>query len=203
MGLTLTWTALMNIAAVVQAQEQLAVTRVEEDWELVVGQPDADSTAPQVTCVTSPLGDLSGLHASVELNHQTQPDFGSGGVNLQLWNGEDSAGTRESVPRGLLNYANETVRWTQAMSLTEYGLRFSVNGDSTTWGHFGGDGTLKATLSTSLSNLNAYRPSVSVAKSGVGFASNRVTRLVLKEVRYYSSQNLLARDTTERVVYPK
>ena len=62
---------------------------------------------------------------------------------------------------------------------------------------------MKISQTTSLSSLNAYRPEVSVANSGVGFAANRVERLVLKEVRYYSAQGLLSRDTSERVVYPK
>jgi hypothetical protein len=74
------WAAVSFTAAV--AQEQATVIRVEEDWQLVVREPDAESTAPQVTCVISPCGDLDGLYASIELNHQTQPDFASGGVHL-------------------------------------------------------------------------------------------------------------------------
>ena len=187
-----------------QAQDQTTVVRVEEDWQLVVGQPDAASTAPQVTCVISPQGDLGGLYASVELNHQTQPDFASGGVHLQAWNGEQWTGTRASSAQGRLGEAGETVTWTQSISLgTRGGLRFSVEGDSTTWGHFGGSNQMRIWSSTSLTSLNAYRPEVSVANSGVGFAANRVERLVLKEVRYYSAQGLLSTDTTERVVYPK
>ena len=41
------------------------VVRVEEDWELVVGTPDANSDAPQVTCVISPTGDVDDVHAGV------------------------------------------------------------------------------------------------------------------------------------------
>lgn len=202
-GIVLTWMAVVNLAPVVEAQEQAAVTRVEEDWELVVAQPDPDTTAPQVTCVISPSGNLDGHYASVELNHQTQPDFASGGVHLQSWSGEDPLGTYTSSQTGLLNLESETVTWTQSMELVGSALKFSVEGDSATWGHFGGGEELKANVGSSLENLNDYRPDTSVANSGVGFASNRVTRLVLKEVRYYSAQGLLLSDTTERVVYPK
>jgi hypothetical protein len=202
-GVVLTWMAVMNVAAVVDAEEQAAAIRVEEDWELVVGDPDPEATAPQVTCVISPVEGLDGRYASIELNHQTQPDFASGGVHLQTWNGEESLGTRDSSQHGQLNQAGETVRWTQSMQLDGSALKFAVAGDSATWGHFGGEGQLQDTVSTTLSNLSGYHPSTSVANSGVGYASNRVTRLVLKEVRYYSAQGLLTRDTAERVVFPK
>jgi hypothetical protein len=202
-GLLFTLAVVMSFA-LAQAQDQATVVRVEEDWQLVVGQPDATSTAPQVTCVISPQGDLGGLYASIELNHQTQPEFSPGGVHLQTWNGEQYLATRNSPRQGRLDESGETVTWTQSMDLgTEGGLRFSVEGDSTTWGHFGGPEQMRISQTTSLSSLNAYQPSVSVGNSGVGFAANRVTRLVLKEVRYYSAQGLLSRDTTERVVYPK
>jgi hypothetical protein len=202
-GLVLSWMAVMNIAAAVNAQEQAAIVRVEEDWELVVGEPDPEATAPQVTCVISPVEDLNGRYASIELNHQTQPDFASGGVHLQTWHGEDALDTQDSAQQDPLSQEAETVRWTQSMQLTDCGLKFAVAGESATWGQFGGEGELRATVSTSLSSLNEYRPSTSVARSGVGFASNRVTRLVLKEVRYYSAQGLLSRDNSERMVYPK
>ncbi len=202
-GIVLTWMALVNLAGVVKAQDQTPVMRVEEDWELVVAEPDLETTAPQVTCVVSPTDGLDGYYASIELNHQTQPDFSSGGVHLQTWAGEEPLDTEGSTEQGLLSLESETVRWTQSMQLVGSALKFAVEGDSATWGHFGGGGELRATVGTTLSSLNDYRPDTSVAHSGVGLASNRVTRLVLKEVRYYSAQGLLLRDTTERVVYPK
>ena len=52
------------------------VDRIEEDWELVVTTPDSGTTAPQVTCVISPTGNLNSAHATIELNHHTQPIFG-------------------------------------------------------------------------------------------------------------------------------
>jgi hypothetical protein len=47
MGLTLTWTALMNVAAVVQAQEHLALWRMDSQ-ELVAEQLDEDESPPRV-----------------------------------------------------------------------------------------------------------------------------------------------------------
>ena len=202
-GLVVTWLAIVNFMGVVQAQAPSPVVRVEEDWELVVGEPDANSTAPQATCVLSPGGNLEGFYASVEFNHRTQPEFSPGGVHLQTWQGETPLATHASEAQASLGLSGETVRWTQSMRLEDGTLRFKVEGDSATWDDFGDDGELKAYVSTSLDNLNGYSPDVSVANSGVSFASNRVQRLVLKEVRYYSANGLLWRDMTERVVYPK
>ena len=125
-------------------------------------------------------------------------------MQIQVWSGDNVLSYASPNGSEQFSTSGETVTWTQSVSLgTRGGLRFSVEGDSTTWGHFGGSKQMRLWLGTSLTSLNAYRPSVSVANSGVGFAANRVERLVLKEVRYYSAQGLLARDATERVVYPK
>ena len=51
------------------------VQKIEEDWELVVGTPDAAVAAPQVTCTIAPAGNLNGLYAVLELNHRSQPSF--------------------------------------------------------------------------------------------------------------------------------
>jgi hypothetical protein len=124
-------------------------------------------------------------------------------VHLQLWEGNHCLETQDSSQQDLLSEDNETVRWTQSMELVGSALKFAVTGNSSTWGDFGGGDELKATVGTTLGNLNGYSPNTSVANSGVGFAANRVTHMVLKEVRYYAPNGLLARDTTERVVYPK
>ena len=63
------------------------VVRVEEDWELVASSPDAATTAPQVACAVFPTGESTSLCAVFELNHQTQPSFEAGGMQLQIWDG--------------------------------------------------------------------------------------------------------------------
>ena len=161
------------------------VVRVEEDWELAIGEPDETTNAPQVTCVTSPVGHVNGVYVAFDLNHHSLTDYYSGGLQLQLWH--DDEPLSDDYPRmyNLLNVPGEVVTWTQRMRLGEDRLRFDVvNGQSSSWGPFGGT-TLSVSLQTSLSNLNQYNPDVSVANSGVGFGGNRVERLVLKRVRLY------------------
>src|SRR5689334_22537223 len=61
------------------------VVRVEEDWVLVVGQPDPNLDAPQVSCGISPLGDFDSAYVVFNLNHRSQPVYVPGGLQLQVW----------------------------------------------------------------------------------------------------------------------
>jgi len=181
------------------------VMKVEEDWELVVLEPSPDITAPQITCLISPFGDIDGVFGALELNHGSMPDFSSGGLQLQAWSGESYITVRDYCDTTLQNNS-EVVTWTTKMWLNNASserLTFKVaNGNSTSWGTFGGDGNFKLSLTSAILNLNEYDPAVSVANSGIGFGSQRVERLVLKRVRYYDGWgNLLNEDTTERVVH--
>lgn len=176
------------------------IIAVEEDWELVVGDPSLENSAPQVTCVISPVGSVDSLYAAFEINHQTQPTFEAGGLQLQVWNGEQHLSTCQFHEHGAMHTAGETVTWTQQLILQGGTLTFVIAaGDSTTWNNFGG--VLRATVGSTLPNLNGYSPEVSASKSGVGYAANRVSSLVLKRIRWYSELGLVAEDDNARVVY--
>jgi hypothetical protein len=181
------------------------VMKVEEDWELEVLEPSPDITAPQITCLISPVGNIDGVYGALELNHGSIPDFSSGGLQLQAWSGESPIEVSDYCDTALQNNS-ETITWTTRMSLNNSEserLRFRVvNGSSTSWGAFGTEGVFRVTAVSALPNLNGYSPEVSVANSGIGFGSQRVSRLVLKRVRYYDDWwNLLHEDTTQRVVH--
>ncbi len=157
---------------------------IEEDWEMVVGAPDTNSNGPQVAVAFAPFGNIDGLHATFELNHASEPDFQTGGLNLQFWNGETYMATRSWPSTNLLSTTGETVTWTQRLGTDNGLLVFEiVNGNSTTWGSFGGQGNLKASFVPGLEDLNSYDPNVSIQNSGVTFAGNRVQSLKLKRVR--------------------
>ncbi|MBP90503.1 MAG: hypothetical protein CMJ64_27980 [Planctomycetaceae bacterium] len=184
------------------ATESLTVVRIEEDWELVVGTPDANSTAPQVTCFISPTQDIDSLHAAFELNHHSQAEFTPGGLQLQLWDDEILMSATSPLTESVLSSNGETIRWTQAMELAAGGLTFEITGgSSTTWGNFGGDSSLRASFTTELTNLNGYSPTTSVQHSGIGYAANRVVTLSLKRVRVTLQDGAVLEDTTERVAH--
>jgi hypothetical protein len=106
-------------------------------------------------------------------------------------------------PNGaVLSQPGETVRWTLSMQLADGLLTFEViNGTSATWGNFGGQGYLKASVASTLDSLAGYSPAVSVQHSGVSYAANRVQSLVLKRVRYYTASGEQTEDGTARVVH--
>ena len=162
------------------------IIRVEEDWELVVATPDANNDGPQLSTAMAPLSNLNSYYVTFELNHQSSPDFSRGGLHLQVWNDDRLVTVRTFPNLNVLSTAGETVQWTQRIDVQDGQLTFEiVNGHSHTWGDFGGQGNLKATVSSGVSSLDDYTPNISTANSGITFAANRVGSLVLKTVRAY------------------
>lgn len=184
---TLAVVAILIFGTAVLAVSPNDIVRVDEDWELVVGQPEPTTAAPQVTSVISPTGNLDSWHVAFELNHQTLPSYEPGGLFLQLWRGEVSQNVDgDKFGSVLCQPDGETITWTQTMSISGSVVTFEVtNGNSTTWGHFGNGGELRLSADTALHDLDAYRPEVSAENSGVGFASNRVHSFTLKRVRLH------------------
>jgi hypothetical protein len=181
------------------------VYRVEEDWELVVGEPDLDSNGPQITCAISPA-DMQTAYCAFDINYHTQPEYSAGGLQLHTWDPTDPVEIANSSHTGMLQNSGETVTWTQTMTWDENTITFRVrNGQSQTWGKFGGwSSLLVLNLPTSLANLNSYDANVSLDNSGVSFASNLVNSLTLTAVRWYDvNGNLIQQVTTPQVVHPQ
>jgi hypothetical protein len=158
------------------------VVQVEEHWQLQLGQPEADLSAPQMTMVMSPNGGLDGLHFLFTLNHSTEPEYAPGGMQVQARQGDellDDSLVTEVLP---LAHTEEVVRWVQRLSLDGSTLKFHVlNGESETWETFGGD-ELSLGVATSLTSLNGYKPAISLAESQVSYAENRVQSLTLTKL---------------------
>jgi hypothetical protein len=197
-------------AGVASAQSSPTIIRVEEDWEMVVGQPDSTTGSPQVLCVISPVDHVAALHGSLELNHHNTfesvdgtPTFEPGGMQFEVWDGETPMRERKFPVQAVLSTPGEVITWTQSMELSNNKLTFDItNGTSSTWGSFGAEGYLKPyPVSTNLTDLNGYSPDVSVQNSEVIYAANRVQSLVLKRVRVYTSTGEIIEDSTPRVVH--
>lgn len=178
-----------------------AVARIEEDWELDVNEPASESCSPQFHTVMSPYGSLNGLYFQVTWNYQELPDVTEGGLQLQVWGGSEDFASRDAGSGYLSNDA-ERVSWTATLSTDHQHVTFGIdNGYSQSWGSFGGE-TMRVRTSRPLASLDTYSTDVTTTNSWITYGSNRVNRLVLKEIRRYREDgSLLSRDSQERVIY--
>lgn len=192
--LTTALTALLVLTWIGPATAQVPVTgvdRIEEDWVLVLGTPSPEEAGPQITMTMSPVGDNTQMSMSFNLNYREDP-FLAGGLQLRAWSGSSAIG-QDSQETAQCSTPSETIRWTQRMSLSGGRLQYEVvGGQSTTWAKFGQGEHLTVPTDLSLASLDGYKASESVARSGVGWQSNRVTSLTLNQVRYYKNGALVA-----------
>ena len=166
---------------------QSYVVQVEEHWELRVAEADSATSAPQVTMVMSPNGDLGGDHFLFTINHETVPEYQAGGMQVQLWSGDTMVDHEHSDEYGTLSGADEVITWVQRISVSSGStLKFDIEeGTSTTWGQFYGS-DVDISTSTSLTDLNSYGPAISLTESQVNYAENRVTSLTLTKIRWWT-----------------
>jgi hypothetical protein len=176
------------------------VVRVEEDWGLVLNDPDDAVVSPQFHTVMSPVANLDSVYAQVLWNYREVPDFVPGGLELQMWDGEQLQ-ENKSGREDPLSRSAEVIRWTQVLEVTAEGLSFSIqDGESVSWGSFGPE--LKLKVSGGLADLSGYSPDVSVQNTCITYGTNRVSVLAIGCVRYYGqSGSLIATDSTPRIVH--
>jgi hypothetical protein len=176
------------------------VTRVEEDWELHLGEPDEPGCGPQLTTTMSPVGDTERHAFTFNLNYRDDP-FRPGGLQVRAFDGKHEVASLE-VSAAPCVTPGETVRWTQRMTVLDGVTYFRVfGGTSTTWGSFGaGEDPVRIAVGSTAPDLDAYRPEETVANSGAGFQPNRVHHMTLLRVRYYRGNELLHEDATPRDV---
>lgn len=178
------------------------VVRVEEDWELVVGEPDANSSGPQIACTMSPVANIEGTHFTLEINHRSMPWWCPGGISIHHWTGESREQSFDRADRTIMQTQDEVVRWTQALYVDDGKLHFQVkNGTSTTWGPFGYSSIFKLQSNWQSNSINGYTPEVSASLSGVAYASNRVKLLRLVRVRATLANGSVVTDNTGRIVH--
>ena len=109
--------ALLLVWSANGARSQVApsVVRVEEDWMLVLNEPNGVVDSPQYHTVMSPFSDFEESYAQVLWNYRETPEFRRGGVQMQGYYGETLTASR-SLEFAQLNTYAETIRWTQSLS---------------------------------------------------------------------------------------
>lgn len=188
-------------------QEQLEnappIHKVEEDWELVIADPDPTFNIPQIVTVFGPTNAFFDTHTVFELNHGTLPDFGEGGMQLQVWHGNYLVGYQHQQAPTELNTVNELVKYTTVTEIHGNYLDMSVeNGTSTTYGVFGANNSLKVRLYTFRNDLNPYEINNSINHSRVTFGANRVSYFKRTAIRcYVENGDLFAQSVADTFVH--
>jgi hypothetical protein len=194
--------ALLLCLATARAPAQSAgpITRVEEDWELVLGTPSLVDAGPQITTTMSPTADNSRTFFAFNLNYRDAP-FRPGGLQVRCFHGDQEITTPETQKTASCQATGELITWTQRLTVTSGVATFDViAGQSSTWGPFGQGDNLRVSVTSALADAEGYDPDASVAHSGVSWQSNRVERMTLRAVRYYASGTLVRTDEAPRVV---
>jgi hypothetical protein len=179
------------------------VYRIEEDWVVDVGEPSPETDSPQLTLVFGPADPDSSTHAVFEINHSTQPSFQEGGMQLQCWYGDWLVGYRNQHHPAELYVNNETLTFTSATDLKAGKLTMEVlNGQSASFGGFGGEVYLRISLNSWRENLDGFDSEFSIRHSKCGWGANRVKKFSRKAIRYYDSDgDLIQEDKTERIIH--
>lgn len=176
----------------VPATGQVPFVRIEEDWELQVLHPDAQLDAPQVTIAQLPGGYSHDLLLQLSVNYGASPSFSRGGYQLRAALGDTEISRSRQLENEVLTIPSETLTWTLFIQEDPQGLYFGViNGQSQSWGAFGGEAIFVPYSASGLTSLAAYHPQNSVNNSEISYAANRVGKLRLTKVRAYSAQGPL------------
>jgi hypothetical protein len=164
------------------APNTILVSRIEQDWEIVVNNPDALRGAPQVVLHVRPWPGSSYLCLFL-LNYQDHPSFASGGTQLQIWR-NDTLRAAAAYGTGILESPpDETIKFTLYLEQTNGLLKFGFKAlTSKTWGD---KDTLGVSTARSMNDLSSYATSDTVANSVILLAPERVLSAKVLEVRQY------------------
>jgi len=182
--------------------EGAQVVKIEEDWKLVLNEPNNAGNSPQFHTIMSPYGDLMNVYLQTTWNYWETPEFNPGGLQLQARYNDFYIYGEGYLGSSQLSTNAETITWTQVMETNGEVISFIIDkGQSLTWGAFGGE-TMKLQGGVHIPDLSGYDPNVSVKNSWITYGANRVDLLVITGIRYYGpGDELLYEDTTQRVVY--
>lgn len=181
-GLTIAGCAFVT-PQVAAEDDDIQIISVTEEWEMKLGEPNLEENGPQVLMVMSPNNHLDDTYFGFSLNFRQWPSYSPGGLQVQRFDGEVVQDFSCAAGQQQIESNNETIRWKQQLKLENGSLEFQVlDGQSTSWGSFGGNGSLRLTQSTGMQSLSNYTPLLSTGESGVGFAGNRVQSLRLLKV---------------------
>lgn len=176
------------------------VVRVEEDWELVVGDPDPGLSSPQVVTQMAIEGKKGDWSFQFHVNFRIDSPDG-GGIELQASQDSTPQVTLPSKTTVALAGRNEVIKWTQYLERKGTEVKFGITkASSQTWGDFGG-AEAEITVKAPSQKLDDYSAAYSQQNSGIVFGAPDVASLVLVQTRKVYADNSVKTDVTPRAVY--
>jgi hypothetical protein len=164
------------------------IYRIEEDWEMVIKEPDASTYSPQVTFFTYPSVNLDQAYFQLQMNYAADKDFSGGGFHVAAVRDEEIIDEARSDTRCTLSTDGDLIRWTSVMAVIQNKVLFAVrDGHGQEWGSFGGPEYLVKITPSPVADLSEYHPQKSLDSVDIGFGANRVDSVTLREVRVFYS----------------
>jgi len=186
--ISLTWMAATLAPAISCFASQPTIWKIEEDWEMIVIEPQPTSNAPQVTFYTSPSTETDSTYFQLQMNYAADVGYSAGGFHVAAVRGESILDEARSKDQSVLSISGDAIHWTSVMALVNHKLLFAVkDGYSSQWGNFGGPEYLVEMPSLSIHDLDGYSPDQSLDTVDVGFGGNRISSVTLRRVRVFYS----------------
>lgn len=166
--------------------EEPTLFKIEEDWELVVNDPDANTNSPQITFFTCPNSGDETTYFQLQMNYFADEAYSSGGFHVAAVRDETTLDQARSQTRRLITVDGDKIVWTSVMACIDGELLFAVkDGFGDDWGAFGGPDYLVRMSANGTQDLSSYSPTQSGSLVDIGYGANRVHSVVLKQVRFF------------------
>jgi hypothetical protein len=173
------------------AADDPTIYKIEEDWEMVIHEPDRVNVSPQVTFSVSPGANEHNCYFQLQMNYFADEFFSAGGFHVAAFHDEAIADEARSATQIVLATHHDHIRWTSVMAVVDGKAMFAVrDGYGADWGAFGGPDYLVKLPTCPVSDLSAYDPQESLDNVDISFGANRVDRVTLIQVRlFYTDGN--------------
>jgi len=193
------------LASVLMAQPCAAsepgVWKVEEDWEMVVHEPDAINVSPQVTFAISATGghedadehSAHNCYFHLQMNYSADEQFSAGGFHVAAVEQDEIVDEERSEKQIVLSSDGDQLQWTSVMAVVDNKLMYAVkNGYGTDWGNFGGPDYLVQAANCPVSDMRDYSYQWSLDNVDVSYGANRVASIELVRIRlFYTNGNFV------------
>jgi hypothetical protein len=163
-----------------------SIWKVEEDWELVINEPEDNTNSPQVTFFMTPSADLDQTYFQLQMNYEADEVYTAGGFHVAAVRGEEILDEARSHNQSLLTVDGDVIRWTTVTAVVNNKLLFAVkDGHCASWGDFGGPEYLVEMPAHSIQDLSNYSHAQSETTIDIGFGGNRVDSVRLRKIRLF------------------